>query len=152
MLVRATRNPLLDVAVCALQGFGGAKLLNALQKTNVASPLNAALLFGGVALTENVFSKACNNVFGKTFSHPHLLFKKAISYGLAAYTTLKVMCLAGLIASVPSALAIGTSVGLYLLTKQVIVLTTPSAKLARPSIFDAPKLPDRPLKLDLRVY
>ncbi len=105
--------PILDEACCAIQGFAGAHLVNAIRGAQIFNPVNAAICFAGIALTEKVIYELSNRVIpGSTgFLGPIPIgTKNIVSYGVATYTTFKIMQLVGLIFVVPKAILVIGSV------------------------------------------
>lgn len=108
MVVRSS-SIAMDTVLCGIQGYAGAFVLNAVRGDAVISPLHGAVCLGGVALIERLFYEITSRyVPGSTgFLGPIPIgFKNIVSYGLAIYTMLKVMQVAGLILSVPLAVQI----------------------------------------------
>lgn len=94
----------LDEGFCAIQGYAAARAINAMQGLTVFTPLNAAVCFGGVAFIEKLIYQLSRCIIPgpTTFLGPIPIgTKNIVSYGLAIYTTLKIMELAGLILNVP---------------------------------------------------
>lgn len=115
-----------DETLCAIQGYAGAYALN------VNKPINGAICFAGIAFIEKLVYKISKDVIpGPTIVlGPFPLGPKhLVSYGLATYTTVKVMQLAGLILIVPKIITI---VGLTCITALALgiikVLAQPSLK------------------------
>lgn len=102
---------IIDETFCAIQGLAGAHLLNIIKGTEMLNPAKAAICFAGVALIEKIINELSKRVIpGSTgFLGPiPITTKSIVSYGLATYTTFKIMELAGLMLTVPSAIvAIG---------------------------------------------
>ncbi len=99
----------IDETFCAIQGYAGACAINAIRGVKVFAPLNAAVCFGGVALIEKLIYQVSRRIIpGSTaFLGPIPIgTKNVVSHGLAIYTTLKIMELAGLILNVPQVVTI----------------------------------------------
>ncbi len=99
----------IDEMFCAIQGYTGACIINAIRGTSVFAPISAAVFFGGVTLIEKLFYQLSKNIIpGLTgFWGPIPIgTKNIVSHGLAIYTTLKIMELVGLILNVPQAVTI----------------------------------------------
>ena len=104
MIIRSDHSGL-DAAYSFLQGYAGAHAINFIQKAIVINPLNGGLFLGGFALTEKLFFQATHKYvpqMNTTIGPIPIQSKSVVSYGLATYTTLKVMQLVGLILAVPT--------------------------------------------------
>lgn len=99
----------IDEAFCAVQGFVGACLVNVYNFRIVCVPYNAAVCLAGVAFTEKlVYQVSCRVIPGFTASFGPIPIgtKNIISYGVATFTTFKIMQIAGLIFTIPKAVTI----------------------------------------------
>lgn len=99
----------LDETLCAIQGYAGACVINAVRGINSVSPTNGAICLGGIALLE----KLTYQISRRIIPGPTALLgpipigtKNIVSHGLAIYTTFKLMALAGLILDVPCAVTV----------------------------------------------
>ncbi|KIC73568.1 hypothetical protein DB41_JG00080 [Neochlamydia sp. TUME1] len=108
-MIARSSYPILDEAFCAIQGFAGAHLVNAIKGAKILNPATAAICFAGIALTEKAIYKLSKRIVpGSTgFLGPIPSgAKNIVSYGLATYTTFKIMELAGLILSIPKGIVV----------------------------------------------
>ncbi|KIC75262.1 hypothetical protein DB42_AK00620 [Neochlamydia sp. EPS4] len=105
--------PILDEAFCAIQGFAGAHLVNAIKGAKILNPSTAAICFAGIALTEKVVYELSKRVIpGSTIllGPIPIRAKNIVSYSLATYTTFKIMKLAGLILAIPKGIVVISAV------------------------------------------
>lgn len=105
------RSPVLgiDETLCAIQGYAGAYAINAIRGVTVFAPLNAAVCFGGVAFIEKLIYQVSRRIipgFTASLGPIPIGTKNIVSHGLAIYTTLKIMEVAGLILNVPQEVTI----------------------------------------------
>lgn len=99
---------ILDEAMCAAQGYLAAVGLNQFAGTQY-NPQTAAIGYAGVALLDRLIYQISSRVIPGTtgFLGPIPIgSKNIVSYGLALFTTAKVMEAAGLILSVPRAVSL----------------------------------------------
>ncbi len=127
MLIRSSV-PVVDEALCAMQGALGAVAIHAMRGAAVCSPVNAAICFAGVALLEKLaFHLGVKHVVpgsSETLGPIPIGLKKIVSTGLAVSGTLQAMKIAGLIASVPQAVVIlgGTCAAVFAIALIVFLL------------------------------
>jgi hypothetical protein len=96
----------IDEGLCALQGYVGAYLFNAVQNTTVINPVHAAIGFAGFSYFERVIHQLSSHILqGESSRLGTIPTDRAsiVSYGLATYATFKTMELTGLIGQVPTA-------------------------------------------------
>jgi hypothetical protein len=98
-----------DETFCAMQGYASAFIINAIRGVTVFTPLHAAICFGGVAFTEKLVYEVSKRVipgYSASLGPIPIGTKNIVSHGVAIYTTLKIMQLAGLILNIPQAITI----------------------------------------------